>query len=300
MQSLRHLLPSPGALFVFEAAARLGSFTLAGRELGMTQAAVSYAIKQLEGSLATTLFLRRHRAVALTEAGERFYNDVSIGLAYIRRSAESLGRLRRDDHVTLSVSTAFASYWILPRLVEFRRDLPEIDLRLLTTDKDVDLAVEGIPLGIRRGDGAWSQYQAALLAPEEIFALASPGYLAAAGRPTDPEELARHRLIHLEEPFRPRPTWRDWFEALGVAYRDDGEGLRLNDYALALQAALEGQGIVLGWRHVTAGLVTSGLLAPALPEGFVTGFGFYVTWPRSIPLSRDAERVRDWLLAAGG
>ena len=108
MRSLRQLLPSPGGLFAFEAAARRGSFTLAGEELGMSQAAVSYAIKKLEGALGTALFLRRHRGVELTEAGERFYNDVSIGLAYIRRSAESLERLRADDHVTLSVSTAFA------------------------------------------------------------------------------------------------------------------------------------------------------------------------------------------------
>jgi len=297
MRSLRQLLPSPGALFVFEAAARRGSFTLAGEELGMSQAAVSYAIKQLEGALGTALFLRRHRAVELTEAGERFYNDVSIGLAYIRRSAENLGRLRADDHVTLSVSTAFASYWILPRLVEFRRDLPDIDLRLQTSDKDVDLAAEGIPLGIRRGKGDWSEYETSLLAPEEIMALASPGYLAAAGRPKGLEGLARYRLIHLEEPFRPRPTWGDWFEAFGVTFRDDGEGLRLNEYALALQAALEGQGVTLGWRHVTARLVKSGLLVQVVPEVFDSGCGFYVAWPRVRPLACDAERVRDWLLA---
>ena len=297
MRSLRQILPSPGALFAFEAAARRGSFTLAGEELGMSQAAVSYAIKQLEGALGTALFLRRHRGVELTEAGERFYNDVSIGLAYIRRSAESLERLRADDHVTLSVSTAFASYWMLPRLVAFRRDLPDIDLRLQTSDKDVDLAAEGIPLGIRRGDGLWAEYESGLLAPEEIWALASPGYLAAAGRPADLDGLARHRLIHLEEPFRPRPTWSDWFEALGVRYHDDGEGLRLNDYALALQAALEGQGVTLGWRHVTAGLVSSGLLVRVVPEAYDSGYGFYLAWPRSRRLSRNAERVRDWLLA---
>ncbi len=153
-------------------------------------------------------------------------------------------------------------------------------------------------MGIRRGDGEWPEYEGGLLAVEEIFALASPGYLAAAGRPRDLQDLARHQLIHLEEPFRPRPTWNDWFQALGVAYRDDGEGLRLNDYALALQAALEGQGIALGWHHVTARLVTSGLLERAVPQSFVSGAGFYVVWPRAARLSRDAERVKDWVLAA--
>ncbi|MCG8354603.1 MAG: LysR substrate-binding domain-containing protein [Kiloniellales bacterium] len=297
MQSLLRLLPSPRALFIFEAAARRGSFTRAAAELGMSQAAVSYAIKQLEASLGVRLFLRRHRLVTLTEAGERFYHDVAIGLSYIRRSAESLGRLRGHDNVTLSISTAFASHWMLPRLVAFRAALPEIDLRLQTTDKDVDLVAEGIPLGVRQGRGDWSAYDSALLAEEVISAVASPAYLRAAGRPASAAELLRHKLIHLEEPFREASGWSDWFAARGLAYRDDGEGLRLNDHALVVQAAMEGQGIALGWRHLTDRLLEAGLLEQAAEGTLETGAGFFVVWPKGARLSADAEKVRDWLLA---
>jgi DNA-binding transcriptional LysR family regulator len=115
MRSLRAVLPAPSALFAFEAAARLGSFTRAASELGITQAAVSYAVKQLEARLGQPLFLRQHRRVALTEAGERFFQDVSIGLGHIRRSAETLMSRGAAGHVTLSCSTAFASWWMLPR-----------------------------------------------------------------------------------------------------------------------------------------------------------------------------------------
>src|SRR5688572_16784030 len=113
MQNLRHLLPSLGALSVFEAAGRLSSFTAAGRELGMTQAAVSYAVRGLEQQLGVQLFLRRHRQVGLTEAGERFLADVTLGLSHIRKSAEALRALSGSGHVTLSASTAFASLWML-------------------------------------------------------------------------------------------------------------------------------------------------------------------------------------------
>jgi DNA-binding transcriptional LysR family regulator len=297
MQSLRAVLPAPSALFAFEAAARLGSFTRAAAELGVTQAAVSYAVKQLESRLGQPLFLRQHRRVALTEAGERFFQDVSIGLGHIRRSAETLMSRGAAGHVTLSCSTAFASWWMLPRLARFRAANPEIDLRLQTTDKDVDLAAEGIDLGIRRGDGAWPAYATAFLTPEAIYPICSPAYLAGVTRPASPAALAQLKLVHLDEPFRPRPVWADWFAAQGVGYVDFGEGLRLNDYALVIQAALEGQGVALGWRHLTEDLVARGALIRPLPQPLVTGLGFYVTWPASAPLAGDAARVRDWIAA---
>ena len=144
MQSLRHLLPSAGSLIVFEAAGRLGSFTGAGRELGMSQAAVSYAVRGLERQLGVALFLRKHRQVRLTEAGERFFADVTLGLSHIRKSAEELRAFAGGGHVTLSASTAFASFWMMPRLQQFRDDLPGIDLRIQTSDRDIDLIAEGI------------------------------------------------------------------------------------------------------------------------------------------------------------
>lgn len=297
MRSLRALLPAPGALFAFEAAARLGSFTLAATELKVSQAAVSYSVKQLETALGHRLFLRQHRKVVLTETGERFFHDVSVGLGHIRRSAESLVGQGRPAHVTLSCSTAFASWWMLPRLARFRAANPAIDLRLQTTDKDVDLAAEGIDLGIRRGSGDWPEYAAAFLAPEAIHAVCSPAYLAAVAAPAAPADLMRLKLVHLDEPFRPRPTWADWFAAQGVAYVDFGEGLRLNDYALVIQAALEGQGVALGWRHLTEALVARGALARPCREVLVTGQGFHLVWPKAAALAGDAARVRDWLMA---
>lgn len=298
MQSLRHLLPSAGALIVFEAAARLRSFTAAGRELGMSQAAVSYSIKGLERQLGLSLFQRLHREVRLTDAGSRFFADVTLGLSHIRKSAEELRAQAGDMHVTLSASSAFVSFWMVPRLQKFRDDLPGIDLRIQTADRDLDLVAEGIPLGIRGGSREdWPDYELLTIAPEEIVAVAGPSYVARAGTPRTLAELARERLIHLEEPFRPAASWSEWFRSAGIAGAGASRGLLINDYVLVIQAAMEGQGVALGWRHLTEGLISSGLLVRVSDHVMTTGKGFHVAWPKSRALSESARRVRDWLAA---
>lgn len=298
MANLRSLLPSANALIVFEAAGRLGSFTRAAEELGMSQAAVSFAIRNVETELRTALFHRRHRSVALTEAGKRFHADVALGLTHIRKAAEDLTAESADRHVTLSASTAFASFWMLPRLARFRTDLPDIDLRIQTSDRDLDLAAEGLPLGIRMGPArSWRGCDDAVLAAEEITAIVAPAYIEQHGRPSSDAAIAEHRLIHLEEPFRPAADWEDWFGDLGLPPPSRAKGLLINDYVLVVQAVLGGQGIALGWRHLTGPMVAAGLLEPASDHVLSTGQDFRVVWPADRDIGENARQVRDWLLS---
>jgi DNA-binding transcriptional LysR family regulator len=300
MQTLRRLLPSASSLIVFEAAGRHQNFTRAANELGMTQAAVSYAVRGLEDQLGVPLFHRVHRAVELTEAGEKFHADVSIGLSRIQKSAEDIRAKGRETNVTLAASTAFASMWMLPRLTRLREDLPEIDLRIQTSVRDLDLDEEPIPLGVRGGDPAnWPQYHAALLAPEVISAVASPAFIEANGMPQGPEDLMRHRLIHLEEPVRQACDWPEWFASAGLLYPPQSRRLAINDYVLVVQAVLAGDGIALGWQHLIERQVQSGALVPVGSHVLDTGLAFYVVWPRSRELNVQARRVRDWLLEEG-
>ncbi len=296
MQRIKQLLPISNSLLVFCVAARMGNFTHAGRELAMTQASVSYFIKQLEQHLGIKLFQRQHRKVTLTEEGERLYQEVVTGFSFLQRGVEFIKQKAGENHVTISSSTAFASYWLLPRMMAFRRAYPEIDLRLQTSDKDVDLIEESISLGIRHGEGEWDEYDCALLAHEQIFAIAKNDYFETRPRPEKPSDLIRHRLIHLDEPFRPRTSWQDWFSAMGVDFYDKGEGLRLNDYALVIQAALEGQGIAFGWQHIVDRLIDAGLLIKVIPESFDSGKAFYLVWPKNKTLSPEAVKVRDWIV----
>lgn len=298
METLRHLLPSLNGLVVFEAAGRLTSFSAAARELRMTQAAVSYAVARLEAQLGAALFLREYRRVRLTEAGQRFHADVTIGLSHIQRSAQGLRAVAAGGHVTLACSTAFAAYWMVPRMEAFRAALPAVDLRIQTSDRDLDLVGEGIPLGVRGGFPAdWPKYHAGVLAPERIYPVCSPAHLARHGVPARAQDLLAHPLIHLEEPFRSATSWRDWFAAQGIRPQAVPKGLQINDYVLVVQSVIEGQGVALGWDHLIGGLVAKGVLARLTDEVLATGKDFHVIWPREAPLSRDAVLVRDWLLA---
>jgi DNA-binding transcriptional LysR family regulator len=299
MRELERHVGSVYNLVVFEAAARLRSFSRAADELGVTQPAVSQAVRRLEAAIGARLFHRSHRAIALTEAGERLREDVADGFARILGTARQIGRAARPDHVTLLVSTAFATWWMVPRLAEFRARHPQVDLRLETLDKDLEIAAEATSLAVRRGDGRWPGYESALIAPERLQAVASPAFIARHPGLSSLAELRSAPLIHLDEPHRYRPGWSDFFAHFGVAHRDRGDGLRLNDYALVLQAAMAGEGVALGWQHVCERPTLQGLLGPVGPWTWETGQGFHLVWSASETISPHAALIRDWIVAAG-
>lgn len=296
MKNLWKLVSSPRHLLVFEAAARLLSFTKAAQELNVSQPAISAGIADLERALGVTLFQRAHRKISLTIAGERLYSDVSAGFARILSGAEAVTTMGQRNYVTLSASTAFANYWMMPRLAQLHRAHPDVDLRLQTSDREPDIEAEGISLAIRRGDGHWEGCEAALIAPEVIFPVAAPRVMAAAIHLHTITNLPHQNLIHLEEPVRERPSWSDYFAAFDMPVEAPKGGLRLNDYALVLQAAMAGEGFAFGWEHVTRNLIDMGLLAARPEWSWRTGHGFYLVWSKNRALSPQAEQVREWLM----
>ena len=295
MHRLYRYVHSPAALLAFEAAARLSSFTKAADELNVTQPAISQAIKKVESALGVALFERRNRGIHLTPIGERFYTDISFGLMHILRSAEGIAIQLSSQHVTLSCSTAFAHYWMVPRLSDFRKQHPGIEIRVQTTDREIDFNRDNISLAVRRGTGEFPGYHAIQIAEERLYPVASPTYLTHNRRLENAHDLLDHALIHLEEPFRLRPKWTDWFEAQGIAYEDKGGGLRLNDYALVIHAALSGEGIALGWHHIVENLIDQGVLTKLMTSTYDVGRGFYVVWPKRSILSPQSEKFLNWL-----
>ena len=288
---------SPRNLIVFDAAARLGSFTHAANELNMQQPSVSAAIKQLEQAMGVQLFLRSHRKVELTAAGERLFAGVSQALSGIERSMEAIQKMSRSEHVTLNSSSAFSYYWMIPRLNQLHKKHPEIDLRMQTSDREPDLDIENIDLGIRIGNGNWTDCEAAQIAEEVIFPVASPRVMAAATNLRSIPNLLHEQLIHLEEPIRERPTWQQWFAHHGIHERETDKGLRLNDYALVLQAAVAGEGFAFGWEHVTRNLLERKLLAAREDWAWHTGRSIYIVWSKTKPLSPNSKLVRDWVIS---
>lgn len=297
MANLRRLLPSFRGLIAFEAAGRLGSFTRAGEELGMTQSAVSYSIKALEEEVGQPLFQRGHREVRLTGAGNRLHAEVTRGLFLLADGVNAVRTKPADDVVTVSVSTAFATLWIAPRLQLLRTDLADIELRLHTADRDLDIVAENIPLGIRGGRPKdWPGYACDRFDTEEIIAVASPAYLEKHGTPEQPRDLLDHHLAHLDEPYRYAATWKDWLRSAGVAGADKVRGSRANEYVAVVQMALDGDAIALGWRHLVEAFIDNGRLQKVTNHTFRTGNGYYVVWPKDSELDDNAKAVRDWIL----
>lgn len=296
MLRFEHQIGSARNLVVFEAAARNLSFSRAAEELSVSQPAVSQALRRLEEAIGTRLFLRRHRGIALTDAGERLYRDVSDSFQRILATARQVGRTSTGDHVTLLVSTAFATWWMVPHLQEFHARNPGFDLRLETVNRDIEIAAPATTLAVRRGDGSWPGYHAARIAPERLCAVASPALLRRLSPIESLADLASQQLVHLDEPHRYRPTWTSFFRHFGLTYAERGEGLRLNDYALVLQAAMAGEGIVMGWDHICRLPIRQGLITPVGPWRWETGAGFYLVWSEGDALSDRAALTRDWIL----
>ena len=285
------------SLIAFEAAARTGSFTRAAEELQISQPAVSHAMRLLEAELGLALFERRHKGVSTTDAGQHLLQQVGLGLTLIDQALREVRGMTAAQPVTLAVSTATATWWLLPRIARFRQQHPAIELRCITTDTDPDLARERIDLAITLGTGEFPQLQRWLFVDEEIFPVCSPAYLRGFGPMPDVQALTRTTLLHLEERYaRPRLDWSGWLARFGVATDRPMRLLRFNDYSVVLQAAIEGQGVAMGWRHLVAPLIAQGQLVRPIPESVTTGQPIYLVASRRGRLRPEAARLRDWLL----
>ena len=287
-----------GSLIAFEAAARTGSFTRAADELAISQPAVSHAMRQLEGQLGVALFERRHKGVQTTDAGRHLLEQVSLGLTLIDQALREVRSMTAARQVTLAVSTATATWWLLPRIARFKQLHPDIELRCITTDTDLDLGRERVDLAITLGTGEFPRHQRWHFVDEEIFPVCSPAFLARGNAIPDVQALTRTTLLHLEERYaRPRLGWTGWLARFGVAMDRNTKLFRFNDYSVVLQAAIEGQGVAMGWRHLVAPLIAQGQLVRPLPQGVTTDQPIYIVASRRGKLRPEAANLRDWVVA---
>jgi DNA-binding transcriptional LysR family regulator len=288
IQSLNNLL-------VFESAARRGSFTRAAEDLHISQPAVSHAMRLLEADLGVALFERQHKGVQTTDAGKYLLEQVGMGLSLIDQALREV-RSMQAHQVTLAVSTATATWWLLPRIARFKQQHPDIELRVITTDTDLDLARERIDLAITLGADDFAHYQRWHFVDEEIFPVCSPKFLQANPLP-DLKALAHSPLLVLEERYKARMDWKEWLTRFGVSLPRQPKLFRFNDYSIVLQAAIEGQGVAQGWRHIVQPLMAQGLLVRPLRQSVTTGQPLFITAPLGRALRPDVAYLKDWLVA---
>lgn len=273
------------AIRIFEAAARLKSFTRAAEELGVTQAAVSWQVKALEQRLAQPLFLRRPREVALTPGGERLARAATEAVNLLRAA---LSDITETAEGVLAVTTleTLAIQWLAPRLGAFQVSHPKLAVRLETTGRLVDLARENLDLAVRAGTGDWPGMEAIRLFPSILTPLMSPDLIERIGGLQSPEDLRKAPLIGVAE------DWDVWFARAGVAEAPAGGGPRLASdlQTVEIASAMAGQG---------AALASPIYFAPEIAQGrLVQPFEVYTDQSAGIWLVYPAERRRSAKIAA--
>jgi LysR family glycine cleavage system transcriptional activator len=278
------------AIRVFEAAARLKSFTRAAEALNITQAAVSWQVKALEQRLGQPLFRRLAREVALTPAGERLARAASEAVSVLQAA---ISDLTETEEGVLSITTlqSLATSWLAPRLGAFQLAHPKIAVRLDTSPQIVDLAREGVDVAIRSGSGQWPGVESWFLMPSLVTPLTSPALAAQLNGLRTPEALLTAPLIGLEA------DWADWFAAAGVVRAPQKAGPR---FAADLQTvevatAMAGQGVALGSPIYFAAELADGRLAQPFDTVIRATAGIWLTWPVDRRRSPKIAAFRDWL-----
>jgi LysR family transcriptional regulator, glycine cleavage system transcriptional activator len=283
---------------VFEAAARLSNFAAAASELNVTPAAVSQQIKKIENRLGVQLFERTGRNIKLTEVGYRLYLGVSEALNGLD---EAVGRAKDQsfsNHISISTVGAFAARWLVPRLDHWRAANPDVDIRVSTSGQFVDFDRDQIDLAIRIGDGQYPGLSSELLLADSIVPLCHPSLLDGVHPLNTPEDLVHHTLIH----FRPvvgdiNTDWGDWLASAGLKEVDHNRGLFFNDYSVAVNAAMTGQGVLLSPRTFIDDDLRSNMLVVPFGDSGPQKLGWYIVMPRSNLEQPNIAGFRDWLIS---
>ncbi len=301
MTNAHRPLPPLDLLRGFESAARHLSFTRAAAELFVTQSAVSRQIQALEEFVGMALFERRHKSLALTEAGAAYYRTVAAALDLLREATRKLREARTGHVLTVTTTVSFASIWLVPRLARFRKDHPGIDVRITATHEVVDMDREGIDLAVRDCPLDQVPPGATYLVGEQLAAVCTPGYVKeskAARRPmAKPEDLGHHVLLNFHDPHGRWPwlSWAAWFEARGIENLAAHAALSFDQYDQVVQATLHGQGISLGRMTLVEQYIREKKLVPLFGGARRVSRAFHAIYARNAQARPEVKKFVAWL-----
>ena len=283
-------LPPLNAL---KAAARHESFTRAAEELCVTQGAVSHQVKALETELGLKLFNRERQRLVITAAGRAYLVVVRDAFDRIADGTERLLQRQSGGALTVSTSPNFAAKWLVHRLGRFAEAHPEIDLRVSASPHHVDFAREDIDLAIRHGDGSTPGLHVTRLCAEEIFPVCSPKLLAGRNPLRKPSDLNRVTLLHVDN----QQDWNRWLDFAGVKGVDISRGPVLNQASMAIDAAVDGQGVVLARTALAAWDLIGGRLVRPFAMAMPVSFAYWIVCSKVTARLPKIVAFSDWLLA---
>lgn len=294
----RQNLPRLDLLHSFEAAARLLSFTRAGRELFLTQSAVSRQIQQIEAGLGVALFERRHRALELTNAGRVMYRAVATSLEQLRDATLLIRTATPLRQVSVTMTPGFASLWLIPRLSRFTASHPLVDVRLSATLEVQDLDRNQLDIAVRfcpnrQGEGP-------PLFEELVQPVCSPQLLANRSKPLKkPADLINHTLLAVDMPHGMALTgdWEPWLKVMGLPELRVKNTVRFTQYADAISAAIAGQGVAIGRFPLLNALLRNKQLVAPFSGAAASQRGYFVALGSRADGNPDAQDFASWLRA---
>ena len=275
----------------FEAAARHLSFTKAAEELHVTHGAVSRAIRTLEDRLQVKLFKRNIRAVVLTLAGDSYFVVVRDLLDRLSAATVTLMDQQTSGVINVSTVDSFGAKWLVPRLFRFSQKHKDIDVRLSSSSQLANFESDGIDLVIRFGRGNYPGLQSELLVQENLTPVCSPKLMAGPHPPRTLADLKHHTLIHDEFPI----DWVGWLKFAGASDIDARRGIRFQSSVHAVQAAVQGDGIVLGRSALVSDDLKAGRLIQPFKVVLPMDLAYYVVYPPSSIARPKVKAFRDWL-----
>ncbi|MGV2931513.1 LysR family transcriptional regulator [Vreelandella venusta] len=279
------------ALRAFEASARHLNFTRAAEELCVTQAAVSHQVKLLENQLQVPLFIRLPRGLMLTQEGELLLPVLECSFDQMAHTLDRLGESSYREVLNVGVVGTFAVGWLLPRLEDFQKKYPFVDLRLSTHNNRADLAGDGLDVAIRFGTGAWHGTAAQPLLPASLSVMCTPAIAARLTTPADVLGETWLRSYRADE-------WTQWLLAAGLPGSLPVTKSIVFDSSIAMvEAALQGAGVALAPPLMFSRYLTSGELQQPFDISVSLG-GYWLTRLQSRAETHAMAAFREWLMTA--
>ena len=292
-------LPPLNSLRAFEAVGRRLSFTKAAAELNVTPAAMSQQVKALEAHLGVPLIRRSTRSLLLTDAGQRLLQRTTEGLDLLLDGVMAAASRSDGAILTVSVCPSFGAKWLVPRVAEFTRAHPHIDVRVDVTDDLVDLRRERVDIAVRYGRGGYAGTRSQALMDEYMFPVCAPDLLRGHHAIREADDLRHHTLLHIDWKFESdaAPVWSMWLKAAGVSGVDAERGPRFNTEAMGLQEAIAGRGVMLASSVAAADDLAAGrLVRPFTPATRqATTFSYYLVHAEDRTDDPDIRAFADWL-----
>jgi LysR family transcriptional regulator, glycine cleavage system transcriptional activator len=272
----------------FESAARHLSFTAAGDELALTQAAVSQHVKSLEQYLGNPLFARMPRSLRLTDHGRAYHRRIEPILEQISQDTEEIFGQHTSNQITLRVNVAFSVLWLAPRLDDFLKKNPNILLRISNPVWSLSEMEDGADLEIRYGTGDWPDLRVDQLTEEKIFPVCAPSSAKAITKALD-----KATLIHV---IGYRDGWTEWCKIAGRPDVDSRKGMQCDNSLMASHTAINGDGVAIARSTLVKDMLDRGELVRPFEESFIAKESFYLVSQLNTPETRACETFREWLL----